>query len=77
MKSLLALCLLTLTLSGCASSYSEYIDAEVFIQAETDCTLRDGLDAVAVRNSVAINGYWYYRAYCKNGTSVNSGVKDS
>jgi hypothetical protein len=76
MKNLLALCLLTLTLSAC-SPVPEHIDAEVFIQAETDCTLRGGLDIVRTSTVPAANGYWYYTAECKNGTSVNSGVKDT
>jgi hypothetical protein len=75
MKSLLSLCLLTLTLSGCSVD-SEGIDVEVFVKAETDCTLRGGLDRVRTSAVPHSNGWWYYIAYCKDGTSVNSGVKD-
>jgi hypothetical protein len=74
MKSLLLSCLLIAALSGC--DYYENIDSEVFIKAETDCTLRGGLRSVSTTPVPASNGYYYYTAYCKDNTSVNSGVKD-
>lgn len=74
MKSLLALCLLTLALSGCAGNY---IQAEVFIKAETDCTMHLGLDYVTVAASVTdTNNKWWYTAHCKDGSSVYNKVED-
>lgn len=76
MKSLLILCLLTLSLSGCGDR--NRIDAEVFIKAETDCTLRGGLDYVTGVPSVSDSKMnWYYRAVCKDGSMVISEVSDS